>query len=121
MPRRCWRILTTRTRQPERRIKSYAEVANLISMQLFQNGVNAKADRIMLDAKKLTEAGLEKLNQDITKLSAEEYKKLAGDYKAAAEELSGKYKIKVYAGETGLLSPADMRRTSILASCTLWV
>jgi hypothetical protein len=91
------------------RTKSYVEMAGKILKQLEQNKINSKAEKILQEARMLTEAGLEKADIELTKLSSEQFSKLAGDYKTAAEQMSEKYKIKVYTGKTGLLSAADIR------------
>jgi len=91
------------------RTKSYVEMAGGILKQLEQNKINAKAEKILQEARMLTEAGLEKADIELAKLSSEQFSKLAGDYKTAAEQVSEKYKIKVYTGKTGLLSATDIR------------
>lgn len=98
------------------RIRGYAEVASIISKGLLQNKINSKAKAILDDAKKLTEAALQSQGGHLTvdmetesdSLSPEQLKQRSGNYKAAAEKLSEKYKIRIYAGKTGLLSAADM-------------
>jgi len=90
------------------RTKSYAEVAHDISNMLLRNKKKSKAEQIMQEAKALTEAGFEQIDVEPSELSVEEFRQIAGDYKAAAEELSKKYKIEVYWGQTGLLNAADM-------------
>jgi len=89
------------------RTKSYAEVANIISKQLLQNKINSKAERILQEAKALTDVDFEDIED--ANLSAEQLRQMAGDYETAAEQLSEKYKIKVYAGQTGLLSALDIQ------------
>lgn len=75
------------------RTKSYAEVASFISDMLLQNKIDSLAEKILQDAKTLTSA------------DSDEDKKQGG-YMSAAEQLGKKYKIKIYAGQTGLLSVA---------------
>ncbi len=96
------------------RTKSYAEVASLISKELLQNKINSKAESILQEAKTLTEADFEETDIESANLSTERLKQMAGDYEINAEELSEKYKIKVYAGQTGLLSAADMQADRFL-------
>jgi len=92
------------------RIKSYAEVADSISEQLLKSKINAKTETILQDAKALTESNLADMNDArIEALDTEQFMKLAGDYEAAAQELSEKYGIKVYTGRTGLLGPIEMQ------------
>jgi hypothetical protein len=90
------------------RIKSYGEVAGAILKNLLQNKISSEAEKILQDARTLTEAGLQATDTEIAKISAEQFKQLTGDYAAAAEQLSEKYKIKVYTGKTGLLSAYDI-------------
>jgi len=91
------------------RIKSYAEVAGIISKTLLQNKISSKSKSILDEAKALTESGLQDIDNETEKLSAEQLKQKAGDYKAAAERLSEEYKIKIYTGKTGLLDAAGMQ------------
>jgi hypothetical protein len=91
------------------RIRSYAEVAGMISEQLLQERINSRAERILQEAKSLTEAGFEDIDTEPQSLSAEQFRQIAGDYEATAEELAEKHKIKVYTGKTGLLSAAEMQ------------
>jgi len=91
------------------RIRSYAEVANILSRQLLQNKIRSKAEMILQEAKTLTETGFEDIDDDPGILSSEEFKEIAGDYKSAADELSKKHAVEVYSGETGLLSAVDLQ------------
>ncbi len=90
------------------RIRPYAEVAASISRGLYQQRIDSKAEQILLDAKSITEVNLMGIDRERTKLTGEEVKKLSVDYEKAAEELSNKYKLKVYTGKTGLLGAADI-------------
>jgi len=102
------------------RIKSYAEVAGVISDQLRKNKINSKAQSILQEAKTLTEANFEdKTDVELQDLTSEQVKQMAGDYEAAAKQLSEKHNIKVYAGQTGLLSPIDMQTDVHLATLYL--
>ena len=98
------------------RTKSYVEMAGGILKQLEQTKINSKAEKILQEARMLTEAGLEKVDTELAKLSSEQFSKLAGDYKTAAEQMSEKYKIKVYTGKTGLLNAADIRTDKDLST-----
>ena len=91
------------------RIKSYAGVASIISKNLLQNEINSKAERILREAKAAAESGFEDIDIESVDISAEQFAQMAGDYKEAAEELTEKYKIEVYAGQTGLLNAADIQ------------
>jgi hypothetical protein len=92
-----------------KRTKSYAEVANIISKQLLQNKIISKAEKILQEAKTITETNWKDTDAERTTLSPEQLKAMAGDYEPAARQLTEKYKIKAYTGQTGLLSAADMQ------------
>jgi hypothetical protein len=98
-----------------KKTKSYAEVAGSISQQLFKDKINSTAQNILQEARTLTEAGLENLDLESRKVTTQQLKEKVGDYKVAAEQLSKKYKIKIYTGKTGLLSPLDMQSDEKLA------
>jgi hypothetical protein len=91
------------------RTKSFAEVANSISKQLMKDKINSTATNILQEARTLTEAGLGDLKIESEEVTTGQLKEKAGDYKTAAAKLSEKYEIKVYAGQTGLLSPVDIQ------------
>ena len=95
--------------------KSYAEVAGIISNQLLQNKINSRAERILQEARTHTEAGLQDTDTDLENFSADQFRQMVGDYENAAKQLSSKYKIKVYTGQTGLLSAADIQTDKHLA------
>ena len=94
--------LTTRTR-------GYAEVAGTISKHLYQQKLNSKAEQILLDAKSITEANLPEIDSEQNKPSDAYFKNAAVDYAKTAAQLSEKYKIKVFAGKTGLLTASDIQ------------
>jgi len=93
---------------PTERIRSYVEVASDISSLLVRSKKRSKAELILQEAKTLTEAGFEDTDIEDSNLNGKDFKAMAGDYETTAEQLSEKYNIKVYAGQTGLLSAADM-------------
>ena len=95
--------------------RSYAEVAGIISNQLLQNKINSRAERILQEARTHTEAGLQDTDTELENFSAEQFRQMVGDYETAAKQLSSKYKIKVYTGQTGLLSAADIQTDKHLA------
>ncbi|MHC4122196.1 MAG: hypothetical protein ACYSSI_01375 [Planctomycetota bacterium] len=90
------------------RIRSFAEVANIIPKQLLGNKINLKANKILQEAKDITEVELKDIDVNSEQISPTEISKKAEDYKTAADKLSKKYKIKVYSGKTGLLSIKDI-------------
>lgn len=101
--------LTTRTR-------SYPEVAGAISRSLYQQRVDSKTEQILLDAKSITEANMPSMEGEQVKISDEEIREKAGSYKKTAADMNEKYKIKVYAGKTGLLTAADIQGDKILGA-----
>jgi hypothetical protein len=104
---------------PVKKTKSYAEVANSISQQLLKDKINSTAQNILQEARTLTEAGLEDLEIESAEVTTEQFREKAGDYKTAAGQLSEKNKIKVYTGQTGLLSPIDMQSDENMATLFL--
>jgi hypothetical protein len=90
--------------------KSYSEVIDVITKQLVKNKVNSTASRILQEAKKLTDLNIENIEADLSKMTNEQLKEAAGDYKTAAEKLTKKHNIKIYQGQTGLLSPEDFQQ-----------
>ncbi|GAH17501.1 unnamed protein product, partial [marine sediment metagenome] len=55
------------------KIKSYAEVASIISQGLLQDKINSRAERILQEAKTFTEAGLEDTDIEPEKLSSKQF------------------------------------------------
>jgi len=100
--------------------RSYAEVASIISRQLLKDKINSKAENILQEARTLTEA--EGRDQSLVtsdpndprfcgdRLTPVEAGERETDYQAAAKELAQKHNIKIYTGQTGLLSAADMEQ-----------
>ena len=101
------------------RIRSYGEVADFILRNLRQDKINSAAEKILQEARMLTEAGLQTTSMEFDKISAEQFKQMAGDYAAAAKQLSEKYKMKVYTGRTGLLSASDILANQYLRTMYL--
>jgi len=99
---------------PVEQTKGYAEMADIISDQLRQNKINSKAREILDGAAAITEAALQSSDADRTSLSQDQLKQMVGDYNTAATQLAGKYNIRVYTGQTDLLSAADMRQDEYL-------
>jgi hypothetical protein len=101
--------------------KSYAQVANTIFRQLLQDKINSKAERILQEARTITEVNwsAKEVVADSSvedRKGAEQLKQMAGDYKAAARQLTEKHKIKIYTGQTGLLTAADMQTDKNIAT-----
>ena len=97
------------------RTKSYTEVADEISRWLLRTRINSKAEKILQQARTLTEAGLEQASIKPEELKSEDFSRLAGNYASAAEQLKQEYKVNLYVGRTGLLSAADIRRNRYLS------
>lgn len=96
--------------------KLFSEVADQISAYLLQEKVNQKAESILQEAQSLANDSLEDYNDaELDKLSVEERAKLAGKYADIAEQLSAKYNIKIYNGETGELSAEDIQTDKLLS------
>jgi hypothetical protein len=95
--------------------KSYTEVADVISQQMFRARVNSRAEKILQQAKVLTEAALERSNVKAEDLNSEDFRRLAGDYASAAEQLKKEYKVDLYVGRTGLLSAVDIHSDQYLS------
>jgi len=92
--------------------RSYPEVSNQILRHLLRQRKNMKAQEIIEEAVRLTEAGYEGV--DVSDISEERYKQLAGDYSSAAAKMSTKHGIRIYTGTTGHLSATDMRQDAYL-------
>ena len=97
------------------RTKRYAGVADEISERLLRMRTNSKAERILQQARVLTEAGLEEADVEPEELSSEDFGRLAGDYASVAKRLKQEYKVDLYVGRTGLLSAADIRSDQYLS------
>jgi len=97
------------------RTKTYAEVVDVITKQLIKNKINAEANRILQEAKTLTDPALDSLETNPSKLPTEKLKEMAGDYKDTTEKLTKKYNVRIYTGKTGLLSPENMQQNEYLS------
>jgi len=104
---------------PIKKTKSYAEVASSISQQLLKDKINSTAQNILQEVRTLTETALEDVEIESAKVTTEQLREKAGDYKTTAAQLSEKYKIKVYTGQTGLLSAIDIQSDENLATLFL--
>ena len=104
---------------PMEKTRSYAQMANIILNQLLQERKDLKAETILQEAKSLTQARFGDADVEATTLSAEQYRQTTGDYETAADQLSKKYNIELYAGQTGMLSAADIQADRYLGSLYL--
>ncbi len=85
-----------------RRVKTFAEVASQVEKMILAQKRNAKAEKIIDDAKSIVEEKL--FDKDIEKISADQMKELSGDYATTAKKVSNDYGVTVYYGKTGYLS-----------------
>lgn len=99
----------------ETRTKSYAEVARDISDKITREKINSTAERILQEAKTLLEVGLSQAQIENEEITTEQLKELSGDYNLVAKQMSDKYKLPIYAGRTGMLSPVDMQNDTYLS------
>jgi len=88
------------------RARSYAEVASIISKQLLRDKINSKAESILQEARTLTEANLQDIESG--NLSEEQLKLRGADYETVTKKVAEKNNVKIYTGQTGLLSAADV-------------
>jgi len=88
------------------RARSYAEVASIISKQLLRDKINSKAESILQEVRTLTETNLQDIEPE--NLSEEQLKLRGADYETVTKKVAEKYKVKIYTGQTGLLSAADV-------------
>ena len=88
------------------RNKTFAEVASQIDQMILAQKRNAKAEKILNDAKAIVEEKL--FDKDLETITSEELKSLSGDYTKAAIKVSGDYGISVNSGTTGYLSTDDL-------------
>ena len=101
------------------RIKSFAEVSDLIADGLYKKAINSQAEIIIQDVKSFTETALDDTDVEVASLTDEDFKKLVGDYSVAAKRAAEKYSIKVYSGKTGLLTAADIRQDEDLGQLAI--
>ncbi len=94
--------------------KSYAEVADSIMDQLRRQRITARAEQILQDARNLADADLQPTGPEGQKLTIEQRRQRAGDYKKIAQDLSDKYAIPIYYDQTGLLSTMDLQADTYL-------
>jgi hypothetical protein len=97
--------------------RSYAEVSGQIQRVMTMAKTNRQADMIMNEAIELTEPGF--AGTDTGPSGSAESDKPAGGYTEAAAKLSEKYKAKVYAGRTGLLSANDVAADTCLGRLSI--
>jgi hypothetical protein len=99
---------------PTKQIRRYSEVVNLILGSLLNEKINSTAEKILQQARSLTEEKLSNIDTNSTGPTSRQFEELAGDYKEAAEKLSKEYNVTVYAGQTGLFDAVDMQTDDYL-------
>lgn len=92
----------------------FAEVESSIRRNLEEEKTTTLANQILIEARGLTEKGFESLNLEQAK--AADLQMAAGDYEAAAKQLSDKFKVPVYSGKTGLVGPQQFADDPVLRS-----
>lgn len=92
--------------------RTFAESLPQIRNQLEQERINRLANQIFGEARRIVEQGFSAINFD--EAVFEQLQAAAGDYQQAATELSGRYRIAVLTGQTGLLSAEDFAQDEIL-------
>ena len=97
--------------------RSYAESLPQIRNMIEQERIRNLANQIFNDAKAIIEKDFATLNLEQANL--EDLQKAAGDYLKTAQDLSQRYNIPIQTGKTGLLSPVDFARDSILQTFRL--
>jgi len=86
--------------------RTFAEVADEIQKRWVSEKARDKAVAILQEARSLAELPL--AEQEDKKPDIEQIKQKAPQYKPIADQLTGKHKVKIYVGLTGLLSLDDM-------------
>ncbi len=91
------------------RVKSYIEVVDDIMTQLKRQRVLTKAEQVLQDARNVADADLSVAGPDGNEPTTEQRKQRVRNYGKIAQDLSVKYSIPLYGGQTGLLSATDVR------------
>jgi len=92
-----------------KRVTSYGEVADTIIERLKQQKITTKAEQILEEAKRTADSELEVITTEGKQPPVEELKNKAVDYGKIAQNLSPKYGITLYSGQTGWLNAVDLQ------------
>ncbi len=95
--------------------QKFAEVVTQIKQQLIREKTVRKANLIISEVKDFTEAGFLNI-ADLDAANSDELKAHSIPYIGAAEKLSKKFNVKLYAGRTGSLSAENLAGDRVLGS-----
>lgn len=90
-------------------VRPYIEVADEIMRELRRQRITTRAEQILQEARTLADARLPRTDPDGEEPTIEQRREGAGDYGRIGQDLSSKYSIPLYSGQTGLLSAIDIR------------
>ncbi len=91
------------------KVTSYAEVAETIMEQLRKQRIITKAEQILEDVRTTADAKLAVGTAEEKEPSLEQLKANAGDYNKIAQDISTKYSLPMFNGQTGWLNAVDMQ------------
>jgi hypothetical protein len=97
--------------------RSFAQVENQIRQEMERQKAEDQAILILNEARQMTEAGFDKIEMETA--TAAQLQQAAGDYVAAAKELTQKYQVSIYTNKTGWLKPSDLRTDLFLRRVTI--
>jgi len=92
-----------------KRVTSYGEVADTIMERLKQQRIATKAEQILEEVKRMADSELEAITAEGKQPPVEELKSRAVEYGKIAQELSPKYGITLYSGQTGWLDAVKLQ------------
>jgi hypothetical protein len=95
------------------RTRAFAEVASEVFNTLEQERTEKLTQLIFKDARDMMD--VEMLNLSFETAAPDQLHQAAGDYRAIAAKITGKYKIPVLVGQTGLLSQSDFLTADCLS------
>lgn len=97
--------------------RSFAEVVPQIRAAIKNEKATSLANMMFNDIKSRTETGFEKITFE--EATVEQLQMAAGDYQAAARDVSAEYNVPLRTGKTGWLSPAALVEDNVLGSLSL--
>jgi hypothetical protein len=95
-------------------VRSFAQVAEEIQKRWISEKAIEKTVAIMQEARNQVDLPQSLIEQEGKGLNIEILKQKAPSYKPVADQLSDKHKVKIYVGQTGLLSLEDMTGDRVL-------
>jgi len=99
--------------------RSFVEVADTLTTELLERRKNAKATEILEEVQRLAQGSLGEMEADRSQLDANQLARMAADYGEVARQLSDRYGVSLYSGQTGLLSALDMQRDQYMGQLYL--